>query len=115
MKIGINGGGTTIAKAVESAQQAEADGYASIWFSNIFGLDAMTVCAVAGAATSRIELGTFVVPTFPRHPTAMAQQASSTNDAAVAATAQEQHHGNHGDDTHLRSSAAGRPTYSPPA
>ncbi len=82
MKIGIGVGGRTMAEAVANTQQAEADGFASVWFSNIFGLDAMTVCAVAGAATQRIELGTFVVPTFPRHPFAMAQQASSTNDAA---------------------------------
>ena len=82
MRIGLGSGGRTIAEAVEATKQAEADGFASVWFSNIFGLDAMTVCAVAGAATSTIELGTFVVPTFPRHPHAMAQQASSTNDAA---------------------------------
>ena len=82
MRIGLGTGGRTIAEAVEATKQAEADGFASVWFSNIFGLDAMTVCAVAGAATSAIELGTFVVPTFPRHPHAMAQQASSTNDAA---------------------------------
>jgi F420-dependent oxidoreductase-like protein len=82
MRIGLGSGGRTIAEAVEATKQAEADGFASVWFSNIFGLDAMTVCAVAGAATSTIELGTFVVPTFPRHPHVMAQQASSTNDAA---------------------------------
>jgi F420-dependent oxidoreductase-like protein len=82
MKIGLGAGGRTIAEAVEVTKQAEADGFASAWFSNIFGLDALTVCAVAGAATSSIEVGTFVVPTFPRHPFAMAQQASSVNDAA---------------------------------
>lgn len=82
MRIGIGIGGRTVAEAVANAQAAEADGFASAWFSNIFGLDALTACAVAGAATERIELGTFVVPTFPRHPFAMAQQAHSTNDAA---------------------------------
>lgn len=82
MKIGLGVGGRTMAEAVKAAQDAEADGFASVWYSNIFGLDAMTVCAVAGAATERIELGTFVVPTYTRHPFAMAQQASSTNDAA---------------------------------
>jgi F420-dependent oxidoreductase-like protein len=82
MRIGLGIGGRTIAEAVANAQEAEADGFASVWFSNIFGLDAMTACAAAGLATDRIELGTFVVPTFPRHPHAMAQQASSTNDAA---------------------------------
>ena len=82
MKIGLGIGGRTIADAVANAQAAEADGFASVWFSHIFGLDAMTACALAGHNTERIELGTFVVPTFPRHPQAMAQQASSTNDAA---------------------------------
>ncbi len=82
LQIGLGVGGRTMADAVKAAVDAEADGFASVWFSNIFGLDAMTVCAVAGAATSRIGLGTFIVPTFPRHPFAMAQQASSTNDAA---------------------------------
>lgn len=82
MKIGLGIGGRTIAEAVANAQEAEADGFSAVWFSNIFGLDAMTACAAAGLSTDRIELGTFVVPTFPRHPHAMAQQASSTNDAA---------------------------------
>lgn len=82
MRIGLGAGGRTVADAVAAAQQAEADGFASVWYSNIFGPDAMTVCAVAGAATTQIEVGTFVVPTFPRHPFAMAQQAVSTNDAA---------------------------------
>jgi len=82
MKIGLGVGGRTMADAVSAATDAEADGFASVWYSNIFGLDAMTVCAVAGAATERIEVGTFVVPTYTRHPFAMAQQASSTNDAA---------------------------------
>lgn len=82
MKIGLGIGGRTIAEAVANAQAAEAEGFASVWFSNIFGLDAMTACTAAGLGTERIELGTFVVPTFPRHPHAMAQQASSTNDAA---------------------------------
>ena len=82
MRIGLGIGGRTIAEAVANTQAAEADGFASVWFSHIFGLDAMTACALAGHGTERIELGTFVVPTFPRHPHAMAQQASSTNDAA---------------------------------
>jgi F420-dependent oxidoreductase-like protein len=82
MRIGIGGSGRTMGDVVDDVTRAEEEGFASVWFSNIFGLDAMTVCAVAGAATSRVELGTFVVPTFPRHPFVMAQQAASTSDAA---------------------------------
>lgn len=81
MKIGIGVGGRTITDAVAAVQRAEADGFASAWFANIFGVDAMTACTAAGLQTQKIELGTFVVPTFPRHPHAMAQQAMSTNDA----------------------------------
>ncbi len=82
MKIGIGigeigGQPATVESLVEQAVQAEADGFASGWFANIFGFDAILGCALAGRATSRIELGTAVVPTYPRHPTAMAQQALS--------------------------------------
>jgi F420-dependent oxidoreductase-like protein len=37
--------------------------------------------ALCGRSTSRIELGTAVVPTYPRHPTAMGQQALSAQAA----------------------------------
>jgi 5,10-methylenetetrahydromethanopterin reductase len=59
----------------EQAQQAADDGFASVWMSNIFGLDALTALAVTGSQVSGIELGTAVVPTYPRHPAALAQQA----------------------------------------
>jgi F420-dependent oxidoreductase-like protein len=46
--------------------------------SNIFGVDALTALAVAGSRVPGIELGTAVVPTYPRHPAALAQQARTT-------------------------------------
>ena len=60
---------------------AEADGFASAWVANAFGFDAITLMAIAGRVTSRIELGTFVVPTYPRHPLAMAQGALTASAA----------------------------------
>jgi 5,10-methylenetetrahydromethanopterin reductase len=54
---------------------AAADGFSSAWMSNIFGLEALTSLAVAGREVPDIELGTAVVPTYPRHPAALAQQA----------------------------------------
>ena len=45
------------------------------------GHDAMTVLALAAGETSEIELGTYVIPTYTRHPVAMAQQALATNAA----------------------------------
>ena len=59
----------------EQVQRAADDGFASAWLSNIFGLDALTALAVAGNQVGGIELGTAVVPTYPRHPAALAQQA----------------------------------------
>ena len=44
-------------------------------------LDALTALALAGQVTDRIELGTAVVPTYPRHLLAIAQQAMSTQAA----------------------------------
>jgi F420-dependent oxidoreductase-like protein len=86
MRIGIGigeiaGQPATLDHLIAQTQRAEQDGFASAWFAHIFGLDAMTVVALAGRVTSRIELGTAVVPTYPRHPLAMAQQALSAQAA----------------------------------
>lgn len=86
MKIGIGigeiaGSPATIDDLVGQVKQAEADGFDSAWFAQIFGVDAIMACALAGRETSRIELGTAVVPTYPRHPTAMATQALTANAA----------------------------------
>ena len=66
---------------VDQAQRAERDGFASGWFANIFGVDAIMAAALCGRATTRLELGTAVVPTYPRHPVAMAQQALTAQAA----------------------------------
>jgi F420-dependent oxidoreductase-like protein len=71
-----------LADVLGRIKAAEDEGFAGIWIPNIFGYDAITLLALAGAVTSKIELGTFVVPTYPRHPTAIAQQALT----AAAAT-----------------------------
>jgi F420-dependent oxidoreductase-like protein len=59
----------------DQMQVAAGDGFSSAWLPNIFGLDALTALAVAGSQVPGIELGTAVVPTYPRHPAALAQQA----------------------------------------
>ena len=55
----------------------------SIWVANLprGGFDALTLLAVAGQHTRHVELGTFVVPTYPRHPVTLAQQALTTQVA----------------------------------
>lgn len=67
---------------VAQARRAEADGFASGWLANIFGMDAFIGSTLCAGATTRLELGTAVVPTYPRHPVAMAQLALSTQAAA---------------------------------
>ncbi len=56
-------------------RRAADAGFSSAWLANIFALDALTALAVAGRNVPGIELGTAVVPTYPRHPAALAQQA----------------------------------------
>ena len=62
-------------KLRDELQRAADDGFASAWMSNIFGVDALTALAVAGNQVPGIDVGTAVVPTYPRHPAVLAQQA----------------------------------------
>ena len=73
MRIGIFGFAVndgTIDQVIGEARSAEAGGFSSYWAPQIFGHDALTALALAGREVPRIELGTSVVPTFPRHPIA---------------------------------------------
>ena len=83
MRIGINatGGVRTLDELVAAAAEAEAAGFDSFWIAQIFGLDALTALAVTGRSVDRIELGTAVVPTYPRHPMMLAGQALTTQSA----------------------------------
>jgi 5,10-methylenetetrahydromethanopterin reductase len=62
--------------ALRAELQSAADqGFSSAWMNSIFGMDPLTALAVAGSQVPGIEVGTAVVPTYPRHPVALAQQA----------------------------------------
>jgi F420-dependent oxidoreductase-like protein len=82
MRIGISaaepGGASALSKLADQVRRAADDGFASFWMSNIFGLEALTSLAVAGSQVPGIELGTAVIPTYPRHPAVLAQQALTT-------------------------------------
>ena len=65
---------------VENVQRFEALGLDTAWIANI-EIDAVTASAVAGTATSRIEIATGVTPTPMRHPFALAQQAATAQAA----------------------------------
>ncbi len=70
--------GTKVERMVADARWAEDAGMDSVWVPQVpDDFDALTAVAVIGVNTSRIEIGTAVVPVQPRHPVALAQQALS--------------------------------------
>ncbi len=87
MRIGINAT-ALVAKAsvdafVEHARVAEADGFDSYWVAEhpTGGLDALTVLAIVGQSVTGMELGTAVIPTYPRHPMVLAGQTLTAQSA----------------------------------
>jgi F420-dependent oxidoreductase-like protein len=80
MRIGLMVGpergryGTKVARLRADARWAEEAGLATVWIPQIPDeFDALTAATVVGTETSRIEIGTAVVPVQPRHPIALAQ------------------------------------------
>jgi F420-dependent oxidoreductase-like protein len=74
---------TSVADLLANARDAEQRGFATGWVPHIpWSLDAMTATALAATVTTRLELGTAVLPTFPRHPLALGQEALSVQAAA---------------------------------
>jgi F420-dependent oxidoreductase-like protein len=68
--------GEKVGRLVADAEAAERAGFASIWVPQVPNdFDALTAITLMGRATTRIELGTAVMPVQTRHPVAMAQQA----------------------------------------
>lgn len=85
MRIGINGTAQVprgdVAGSVAHATTAEADGFASYWLPELptGGVDVLTMLTLIGQSVTAMELGTAIVPTFPRHPMALAAQALTVN------------------------------------
>ena len=86
MRIGVYGGnvrrGKPLTSLVDEIVEKEQEGFQSYWMPQVHMFDALTVIALAGQATSTIEMGTAVVPSYPRHPNALAQQAATVNSLA---------------------------------
>ena len=72
----------SIDDVVKEVRWAADGGLASVWCSQIFGYDALTLLAIVGREVPGIEVGTAVVPTYPRHPIVLAGQALTTQAAA---------------------------------
>jgi len=82
MRIGVMIGGDgrrlSIDDVIGIARQVEAAGLDDVWMANIFSFDAISTLMLVGREVPRVGLGTAVTPTYPRHPTAIAQQALTT-------------------------------------
>jgi F420-dependent oxidoreductase-like protein len=81
MRIGLGAGATTIERIVEQAEEAEAAGFTTLWYPSAVLGDPMAAIAVAGRATSSIELGTAVLQTYNAHPLLTAARAASVSAA----------------------------------
>lgn len=64
----------------ERAQLAESLGYESAWVIQVAERDATIVAAAIASATSKIGVGTGVLPTYPRTPAVMAQTAATLDE-----------------------------------
>jgi F420-dependent oxidoreductase-like protein len=67
---------------IDQTRQAAEAGLKSVWFSQLpLSQDAVTVAALAGREVPGIEVGTSVVPTYPRHPLLVASAAQTAQAA----------------------------------
>jgi F420-dependent oxidoreductase-like protein len=81
MRIGLTGGGRTVDEVLGQAKQAEANGFTSLWYASLVTGDPLVAMALAGRETSRIELGTAILQTYPCHPMLQANRIASVVDA----------------------------------
>jgi alkanesulfonate monooxygenase SsuD/methylene tetrahydromethanopterin reductase-like flavin-dependent oxidoreductase (luciferase family) len=73
----------TAATAIDSIMRAETRGVPMVWSTvGRFRPDAVTFFAAALARTSTVQLGTAIVPTYPRHPYALYSQTLALHQVA---------------------------------
>ncbi len=81
MDIGVMVGGGGLASTIAAVRQVADAGIRRAWLPQVMGIEALTAIAVAGREIPDIELGTAVIPTYPRHPLLLAGQALTTSAA----------------------------------
>jgi F420-dependent oxidoreductase-like protein len=74
----------TVEEIVARARVLASTGVVSLWSSQLFGWDTLTVLAVVGREVPGIDLGTAVIPVQPRHPMMLAEQALTVQNASGA-------------------------------
>lgn len=82
-RVGLVVAGANSRAVIELIVAAEAAGVGQVWMTQEAAApDTLTIFAAAAGRTTTIGLGTAIVPTYPRHPLALAQQALALNDLA---------------------------------
>jgi F420-dependent oxidoreductase-like protein len=82
-RVGLVIYGSDAAAAVRHIVAAEAAGVHQVWMTQGTPTpDTLTLFAAAAVQTTTVRLGTAIVPTYPRHPLALAQQALTLGDLA---------------------------------
>ena len=66
---------------VSRVAEVATAGFQSAWLPQSTSFDALTALAVIGRQVDTIDLGTAVIPTYPRHPVSLAVQALTANAA----------------------------------
>lgn len=74
--------GRSLEPAIERVKLAESLGYESVYTTHIAGRESLTVLTAFALASSKIKLGTGVVPIYSRTPATMAQTAATIDDLA---------------------------------
>lgn len=84
MRIGAMIDGETADEVVGKARDLEERGFDSVWVGDFFGygLEALISMTLIARETTRIELGTAVVPIYYHHPAALAEQSVSIQQVA---------------------------------
>jgi len=72
--------GRSLEEAIERVKLAESLGYESVYVTHIAGRESLTVITAYALATSRIRVGTGVVPIYTRTPATMAQTAATIDE-----------------------------------
>src|SRR6202142_2099657 len=72
--------GRSLEEAVERVKLAESLGYEAVYITHVAGRESLTVLTVYAQATSRIRIGTGVVPIYTRPPATIAQTAATIDE-----------------------------------
>lgn len=82
-RVGLAVQATDVTTTITRIREAEYAGVQQVWMTQSPGmLDTLTLFAAAAVQTTRIRLGTSIVPVYPRHPLVMAQQAATIDALA---------------------------------